>query len=296
MNRKELKANARAAMKGAKPHPALITLAVLFILAVTRFLSLKISGDLDIYAGMMEAAVSGQYEEVYALLQSGEDVGAIAWILTLALNLMTMIVSMGYTLYTMRLGRGKNPGIGDVFDAFAFFLRAVLLSIMKSIMISLTSFVYAVPVAFLSFVMNPNLAYIVCLPLLAPMVMVAYGYRLADYIFLDNPSYPAMYCLALSRVAMKGRKWELFKLDMSFFGWYCLCIIPVAVLWVRPYRMATVVGYYDTVFPGFMEELRNRPRPTRPASFMSGGWSVPGEKKDEPTDEPEDDPDDHDWF
>lgn len=293
IDRKELKANARAAMRGAKPHPALITLAVVVILAVTRFLSLNTSGDLAMYRGMLESAANGQLSDVYSYMQSGQSIGVFPWLLTLALNLMTMVVSMGYTLYTLRLMRGKNPGIGDVFDAFGIFLRVILLSIMKSVVVSLMSFVYAVPATILGMFMDPLAASMVCLPLFAPMFIVAYSYRLADYILLDNPGYPGIYCLMLSRMAMKGRKWELFKLDLSFIGWYLLCIIPVAVLWERPYRMAAVAGFYDAVMPGFMEEFKNRPKPPKPIYRTPRDWSVPGGKKEEPKD---DDFEDHDWF
>lgn len=291
IDRKELKANARAAMRGTKPHPALITLAVVVILAVTRFLSLNISGDLAMYRGILESAANGQMSEAYSYIQSGQSLGVFPWILTLALNLMTMVVSMGYTLYTLRVMRGKNPGIGDVFDAFGLFFRVILLSIMKSIVVSLMSFAYAVPATILSMFIDPWLASVLCLPLFAPMFIVAYSFRLADYILLDNPGYPGLYCLMLSRMAMKGRKWELFKLDLSFIGWYLLCIIPVAVLWVRPYRMAAVAGFYDAVMPGFVEELKNRPKPQKPVYHTPRDWSVPGEKKDEPADD-----EDHDWF
>lgn len=289
LDRKELKSNARASMHGVKPHPALVTLAVIAILAVTRLLSLNISGDLAMYRKLLESVVNGNLMEAYSYMQSGESIGALPWLLTLALNLMTMVVSMGYTLYTLRLMRGKNPGIGDVFDAFGLFLRVILLSIMKSFVLSLISFIYAVPAALLAIFINPWLASVVCLPLMAPMFVVAYSYRLSDYILLDNPGYPGLYCLMLSRMAMKGRKWELFKLDLSFIGWCFLCIIPVVVLWVRPYRMAAVAGFYDAVMPGFTEEFKNRPAPRR----SPHSWSVPGEKKDEPND---DDFEDHDWF
>ncbi|MGM9614968.1 MAG: DUF975 family protein [Oscillospiraceae bacterium] len=293
IDRKELKANARAAIRGTKPHPALITLAVFAILAVMQLLSLNISGDLALYRSMMESAVSGDFAAVYSYMQSSDSLSVLPWLLTLALDLMTMVVSMGYTLYTLRLMRGKNPGIGDVFDAFGLFLRVILLSVMRSIVVSLMSFLYAIPAAVLSMFIDPFAASAVCLPLFIPMFMVAYSFRLSDYILLDNPGYPSFYCLMLSRMAMKGRKWELFKLDLSFIGWMLLCLIPVAVLWVRPYRMAANAGFYDAVMPGFAEELKNRPKPQRPVYRTPGNWSVPGEKKDEPRD---DDSENHDGF
>lgn len=290
IDRKKLKEEARSAIRAAKPHPVWVTLMVFVILAVTQFLSLNLSGDLATYRAMLENAANGQF----TYFEATQSIGVIPWLLAFALDLMTMVISVGYSLYSLRLMRGKNPGFGDVFDAFGFFLRAIWLSMLRSILISLATFLYAAPAAFLGFVMDPVIASLICLPLLAPMFILAYAYRLSDYILVDNPQFPAAYCLAMSRAAMKGRKWELFRLDLSFIGWILLCIVPVFALWVRPYREATCAGWYDAVMPGFIEELKKRPMPQTPTFRSPGGWSVPGEKKDE--DEQDDDFEDHDWF
>lgn len=288
-DRKELKKNAREAIRGTKPSPIWVTLVVLVILLVTQVLSLSLNGDLDAYAAMAEKAANGEF----VLIESSGSTGIFPWLLTLALDLMTMVISMGYALYTLRVSRRQNPGFGDVFDAFSMFLRVIVLSLLRSILLSLVSVTYVLPATVLGLLMDPTIATVVCLPLMAPMFILAYAYRLSDFILLDTPGLPALQCLGLSRMAMRGKKWDMFKLDLSFLGWILLCLFPPAILWVRPYRQVTVAGYYDAVMPGFMEELRNRPMP-QPPTFR-GNWSVPGEgsvpgeKKDD-----EDDFDDND--
>ena len=142
-DRKELKQNAREAMRQTRPSPVLVTLAVVVILLVTQALSLSLSGELDAYLAMAESAVNGEL----ILVQAAGAEGLLPWLLTLALDLMTMVISAGYTLYAMRAYRRKNPGFGDVFDAFSLFFRVIILAIMRSLIVSAASFIYAVPAA-----------------------------------------------------------------------------------------------------------------------------------------------------
>ena len=69
---------------------------------------------------------------------------------------------------------------------------------------------------------------------------------LAAYILLDDPAYPAIQCLMLSRAAMKGRKKELFLLDLSYLPWMLLCVLTLGVLmiWLMPYIRVTDLGVY----------------------------------------------------
>ena len=291
-DRKELKKNAREAIRQTKPSPIWVTLAVMIILTVTQVLSLSLNGDLEAYRAMLENAANGEF----VLIEASGATGIFPWLLTLALDLMTMVISMGYSLYALRTSRRKNPGFGDVFDAFSVFLRVIVLSLLRSILISLVSVVYVLPTTVVGVLLDPAVAAVVCLPLLAPIFILAYAYRFADFILLDNRGLPAIQCLGLSRMAMKGKKWDMFKLDLSFLGWLLLCLFPPVMLWVRPYMQVTVAGYYDAVMPGFMEELRSRPMPQPPGFRGSnpGDWSIPGEKPDD--DDDDDFGDDDDMF
>ena len=294
-DRTELKRLAREAIRETKPSPVLVTLIVLAILAVMNLLVLNLNGELDMYVTQVTNALQGDF----SVVEPTGEISLFAVLLILALNLMSSVVTMGYTLYALRVKRRQSPGIGDVFDTFGMFLRVIVLTILRSLLVS---FVYMGPLYLLSAVMDPVLATLFCTPFVIPMLMVAYSYRLAGFILLDNPSFPAIQCLGLSRLAMKGRKSELFTLDVSFLGWILLCIFPPAILWVRPYIAVTNAGYYDAVIPGFMEWLKTQPIPQRPGDpgpgvwnppsgpdgdsdgdlrDNPGGWSVPGEKREE---------------
>ena len=286
IDRKELKAAARETIRQTRPHAVWVTLAVTAALLIVQGLSLSLNGDLEAYRATYESILAGKPEFV---MPSGA-VSLPGWLLTVALDVMGMVLSVGYSLYILRLSRHKNPSFGDVFDAFGVFLRAVWISILRSVVISLWSFVYAVPAALFAATMDPVVAAVICLPLLIPMFMAAYSYRLAVFIMLDEPAYSCGQCMALSRMAMNGRKWELFRLDLSFLGWILLSIVPFVGLYVEPYMGVTAAGWYDRVMPGFREDLQRQMQQRRDSGGYRppsrGDYHIPGERHDD-----EDDPD-----
>lgn len=288
IDRKELKLDARAAMRETRPSAVWVTLAIVAILLVLQVLSLILSGDLEAYRAMYENALNGQL----AMVEATGSTSFFAWLLTLALDLMTMVVSVGYTLYTLRLHRRQSPSFGDVFDAFGIFFRAVWMSILRSIVVSLWAFVYVIPATLLSFLMPAQYALLIALPFLAPMFIASYAYSMADYIMLDHRELGCAQCLSLSRAAMRGHKWEQFKLRLSFLGWYILSIVPFVYLWVYPYTMTTIAGYYERVVPDFLQKLGSMTAaaPFAPDNTDAPSYHVPGGSPQTP-EEPKEDED-----
>lgn len=80
-----------------------------------------------------------------------------------------------------------------------------------------------------------------------PGFVKAYAYSMAPYIKYDHPEYSWKRCLDESKAMMKGYKWKLFCLDLSFIGWNIvgmLCFI-VGMYWVLPYTKAAQVCFYE---------------------------------------------------
>ncbi|SPF56379.1 conserved hypothetical protein [Candidatus Desulfosporosinus infrequens] len=70
---------------------------------------------------------------------------------------------------------------------------------------------------------------------------------MAYFIMADNPQFSASEALKQSKIMMVGFKWELFKLWLSFLGWFLLGVITLglALLWVDPYYNTTVANFYQ---------------------------------------------------
>lgn len=66
-----------------------------------------------------------------------------------------------------------------------------------------------------------------------------YAYYAVDYIIMENPSLDPIQTLRLSRQMMKGNKWKLFRLHLSFIGWEILSYLTFNLLnifYLKPYR------------------------------------------------------------
>ena len=74
-----------------------------------------------------------------------------------------------------------------------------------------------------------------------------YSYYLVPYILAENPNMKTKDVLKLSRDMMNGYKWEMFKLDLSFIGYYFLGILTFNVsnlVFTNPYMYATKAETY----------------------------------------------------
>ena len=148
--------------------------------------------------------------------------GAAAWLMDAVIQLMLVILGVGFNVYTLNVVRHFASGLGNLLDGFGMFLRALWLAILTSIFIFLWS-----------------------LLLIVPGIIAAYRYRMAFYLLIDNPSMTPYQCIRESKKMMAGHKGELFVLDLSFIGWYMLELIPLVSIWVVPYTQLTYTVYYD---------------------------------------------------
>ena len=74
-----------------------------------------------------------------------------------------------------------------------------------------------------------------------------YSYFLVPFIVAENPDVHPREAVNLSRRMMDGHKWECFKLELSYLGWFILGFVTfgaVDVLWGVPYRVAAYAEYY----------------------------------------------------
>lgn len=96
-----------------------------------------------------------------------------------------------------------------------------------------------------------------CLLLIVPGIIAALGLSMTYLIMLDFPGISGVDACKASWMLMKGHKWELFCLMLSFIGWGLLCIITCGLLtlYVTPYMYATYIAYYRRISAGFNPNL-----------------------------------------
>lgn len=223
IERAQIKAEAKAAMRGKKPSVYIVTLVFVAIINVLGALSIRVE------LGM---SVVEYYEMLLAGREPYANTSFFAYILSLAIGVMNLVLSAGFSWYTLRVARGEEAGFGELFDGFGLFFKIWVLNIVVSFFVFLWSLLFVIP-----------------------GIIAAYRYSMALYVLLDDPDTPVMECIQRSKDMTNGYKAELFILDLSFIGWNLLTIIPFVGLFVRPYTSVTLGKYYN-ILSGWRPEVQ----------------------------------------
>lgn len=82
-----------------------------------------------------------------------------------------------------------------------------------------------------------------------PGLVKSYSYAMTPYIMMEKPDMGINDAITKSRQMMKGHKWKLFCLDLSFTGWMLLSIVTlgIALMYVWPYYSAARAQFYKEV-------------------------------------------------
>ncbi|KRM33209.1 integral membrane protein [Agrilactobacillus composti DSM 18527 = JCM 14202] len=86
--------------------------------------------------------------------------------------------------------------------------------------------------------------------LIVPGIVKSLAYSQSAYVYRDavDNDQQITYSEAItrSRVLMKGHKWELFVIYLSFIGWYLIVGLTagLAAIWVQPYLHMTLANFY----------------------------------------------------
>lgn len=189
------------------------------------------------YRAQARAALKGNWTQpVVAILLVGFIISGIQgcfsyailnrpWLSTLSL-LVALPLSYGLIVSMLLFFRGqKDTCIESAFHlAFKPYSRAFLVEFFKTVMVTL------------GFAL-----------LIVPGIVLDVAYSMAEFISYDEPEISEAEALRRSRRMMKGHKWQLFCLELSFIGWILLSILSLGIglLWVGPYISQSVAAFYE---------------------------------------------------
>ena len=85
-----------------------------------------------------------------------------------------------------------------------------------------------------------------------PGIVMSFAYAMTPYILEDNPELSAWEASTRSREIMKGHKFDLFYLYLSFIGWAILSILTfwIGFIWLIPYMQLAEVSFYNDITGG----------------------------------------------
>ncbi len=282
IDRKPLKERAKELIRTAQPPAWQVTL--IFLLATTW-----VSTVVDLfnpvtraiqewYQTVYPAAVSGDLGVVYSaqaafgrLLTS--STGYVSMLLSVIISLYITVVDYGYNSYSLGVVRLQNPDQSELFSRFYMAGKIILAEILQVVFATL----WALPAALIGGILAGITDSIVLFTLIGTIagtvlcLMAIYRYRMIVYALLDDPEISVLEAFRRSEALMKGRKWELFVLDLSFLGWIILAgavsnlvggILPGVVgtlagtavatacyCFLQPYQSFTYAQWYEAIRP-----------------------------------------------
>ena len=132
-------------------------------------------------------------------------------------------VELGYSRFLLNLLEGKEAKVEDVFSQFHRFGDGFCLRLLRNIFTALWTLLFIIP-----------------------GIVAEYSYSMANFILLENPGMGANEALKASKELMRGHKWELFCLRLSFFGWSLLSALTLGIgdLWLNAYKNAAEAAFY----------------------------------------------------
>jgi len=82
---------------------------------------------------------------------------------------------------------------------------------------------------------------------LIPGIVMTFAYAMTPYILEEHPEISAWDASARSRAMMRGHKFDLFYLYLSFIGWMVLAVLTAGIgfLWLSPYIDAAKAAFYN---------------------------------------------------
>lgn len=148
----------------------------------------------------------------------------VIFLISIVFSAIGSSVHLGYNILLLKYYEPEQkPSLGDLFCRFHIFWKAFGLRIMMSILTTLWSFLFIIP-----------------------GIIASYSYAMAPYLMAENPDMGIMEAISRSKELMRGNKWRLFCLHLSFIGWVFLCIFTcgLGTLFLSPYQMLADAAFY----------------------------------------------------
>lgn len=154
--------------------------------------------------------------------------GALTGIISLLGSIFVIYpAAMGLTKVFLNVTYGDDPKVATLLDGFKInYINNVLLYVLISVFTTLWTLLFIIP-----------------------GIIAAYSYTMAPYILLEHPELSAKEAIGYSKQMMKGHKFELFVLQLSFILWALLGIVTfgIAYIYVGPYITLTTTDFYHNI-------------------------------------------------
>ena len=141
--------------------------------------------------------------------------------------IFTGVVAFGYAIFGLELVKTKKAKVGAFFSGiFKQFFKKWAAGFLMGLYTFLWSLLFIIP-----------------------GIVKYYAYAMTPYIMAEKPNMGINDAITKSREIMKGHKWQLFWLDVSFIGWMLLGVVTLGLgfVFVWPYYNAARAAFYKEI-------------------------------------------------
>lgn len=189
---------------------------------------------------------------------NGSNLG-LMWLVTLVLAIVMLLIlpafQMAFVVLIKNIKYSDEPqtlgkyfsylkfwkqGLGCFWYQYLFLVLWMLLAMIPLIIFA-CFFVYTGSAVF-GFLMFLSYIFLLCIA-----INRGIAYSLSWYSLADESSKKASEAVKLSKKLTKHHIWSLFVFELSFIGWYLLCILTLGIgyLWLSPYMVMSYLNAYD---------------------------------------------------
>lgn len=216
----EHRANARLALKGNWGVAVLVCWLANLISGAGASINFEYGSEEPIQA-TLPAGIQTFLEQYLHVAAS--VILLLAVVLVVVGLILGGVMGLGKARYFLNLMDRQEAVVGDLFAYFHRFFSAMLMNLLSGAAIVIGTML-----------------------LIVPGIMATYGLAMAPYIMAEDETCSSTDALRRSWDLMNGHKWELFCLEISFFGWGILALMTMGIgsLFLNPYTEAAKASFY----------------------------------------------------
>lgn len=136
------------------------------------------------------------------------------------------IIETGYARFNLKLVDRQEASFETLFDYFTYWKTMVVARLLRWVYVLLWSLLFVIP-----------------------GIIASYSYAMTSFLLAERPELDASEAITLSKEMMRGNRWRLFCLHVSFIGWDILCTLTLGIgyLWLRPYKQTAEAAFYREI-------------------------------------------------
>jgi uncharacterized membrane protein len=140
-----------------------------------------------------------------------------------------MLVGQAYYLMDVSINENEGKNFELLIEGFK---KSLVNSIVANILVGIFTFLW-------------SLLFII------PGIIKYYAYSMTPFIIADEPDIDFMAAIKKSQELMRGHKFRLFKLQLSFIGWFLLGALAfgIGLFFVYPYYQLAHANFYLDIRP-----------------------------------------------